>query len=266
LQSIAPSQGSSIQFGTGSVGLPSISFIGDSNTGIYSPAADTIAFSEGGTEVARFDSSGNLGIGTSSPSDKLVVTGNILGGKDGTNGFVSLQQGTSAITGFVGFFDPASTRRGYVGYVDSGTFGLNLATDGAYPIRFVTNGTESVRITSGGDFQFNSGYGSVATAYGCRAWANWNGALTGTNAPRAGGNVTSVTRNALGNYTINFTTAMPDANYATLSIGYSTGELSSLRGVEQWGAPVAGSTRVQFINGVNTSQFDPAYGNVAVFR
>jgi len=40
----------------------------DTNTGIFFPAADTIAFAEGGAEVARFDSSGNLGVGTSSPS------------------------------------------------------------------------------------------------------------------------------------------------------------------------------------------------------
>jgi hypothetical protein len=59
--------------------------------------------------------------------------------------------------------------------------------------------------------QFNSGYGSVATAYGCRAWVNFNG--TGTVAIRASGNVTSITDNGTGDYTVNFTTAMPDANY-----------------------------------------------------
>jgi len=46
----------------------------DANTGIFFPAADTIAFSEGGAEVARFDSAGNLGIGTSSPSARLHVS------------------------------------------------------------------------------------------------------------------------------------------------------------------------------------------------
>ena len=46
----------------------------DANTGIFFPAADTIAFSEGGAEIARFDSSGNLGIGTSSPSARLTVS------------------------------------------------------------------------------------------------------------------------------------------------------------------------------------------------
>ena len=49
----------------------------DANTGIFFPAADTIAFAEGGVESARFDSSGNLGIGNSSPSQRLDVTGNI---------------------------------------------------------------------------------------------------------------------------------------------------------------------------------------------
>ena len=47
----------------------------DTNTGIFFPAADTIAFAEGGAEVARFDSSGNLGIGTSSPAYKLDISG-----------------------------------------------------------------------------------------------------------------------------------------------------------------------------------------------
>jgi hypothetical protein len=57
----------------------------------------------------------------------------------------------------------------------------------------------------------NSGYGSDAVAYGCRAWVNFNG--TGTVAIRASGNVTSITDNGTGDYTVNFTTAMPDTNY-----------------------------------------------------
>jgi hypothetical protein len=58
----------------------------------------------------------------------------------------------------------------------------------------------------------------TAPIYPCRAWVNFNG--TGTVAIRASGNVTSITDNGTGNYTVNFTTAMPDANYATVaSIG-----------------------------------------------
>jgi hypothetical protein len=47
----------------------------DANTGIFFPAADTIAFSEGGVESMRIDSAGNVGIGTSSPATKLDVSG-----------------------------------------------------------------------------------------------------------------------------------------------------------------------------------------------
>jgi hypothetical protein len=63
-----------------------------------------------------------------------------------------------------------------------------------------------------GDLSFNSGYGSAAVAYGCRAWVNFNG--TGTVAIRASGNVSSITDSGTGEYTVNFTTAMPDANYS----------------------------------------------------
>jgi hypothetical protein len=55
----------------GTTAVPSISPSGDSNTGIFFPSADTIAFGEGGVEVGRFDSSGRLGIGTNNPSQKL---------------------------------------------------------------------------------------------------------------------------------------------------------------------------------------------------
>jgi hypothetical protein len=75
-----------------------------------------------------------------------------------------------------------------------------------------TNGTERARITSGGDFQFNSGYGSVATAFGCRAWVNFNG--TGTVAIRASGNVSSITDQGTGIYRVNFSSALVDGNYA----------------------------------------------------
>jgi hypothetical protein len=108
-----------VAFVAGTAALPAITTTGDTNTGIFFSAADTIDFAEGGTAVGQFDSSAN--------------------------------------------------------------------------------------------FKFNSGYGSVATAYGCRAWVNFNG--TGTVAIRASGNVTSITDNGAGDYSINFTTAMPDSNY-----------------------------------------------------
>ena len=50
-------------FVAGNVSFPAITTVGDTNTGIYFPAADTIAFAEGGVESARIDSVGNFGLG-----------------------------------------------------------------------------------------------------------------------------------------------------------------------------------------------------------
>jgi len=74
--------------------------------------------------------------------------------------------------------------------------------------------------TFSGDMSFNSGYGSAAVAYGCRAWVNFNG--TGTVAIRASGNVSSITDNGTGNYNINFTTNMPDINYSVAANARTT--------------------------------------------
>ena len=62
-------------FSAGTAALPAITTTGDTNTGIYFPAADTIAFTEGGAEAMRIDSSGNVGMGTASPLRKLHVKG-----------------------------------------------------------------------------------------------------------------------------------------------------------------------------------------------
>jgi hypothetical protein len=65
----------SIFVGSGSTTAPAISPTGDSNTGIFFPAADTIAFAEGGIEALRIDSNSNVGIGTTSAAKKLDVRG-----------------------------------------------------------------------------------------------------------------------------------------------------------------------------------------------
>jgi hypothetical protein len=86
-------------------------------------------------------------------------------------------------------------------------------------IGFSEGGTQCGEFDASANFKFNSGYGSVATAYGCRAWVNFNG--NGTPAIRASGNVSSITDNGTGDYTLNFTNALADTNYcALLTIGY----------------------------------------------
>jgi hypothetical protein len=72
-------------FADGTAAAPSITNTGDTNTGIYFPAADTIAFTEGGVESMRIDASGDVGIGTSSPAAKLDVFGGIMSTSAGGN-------------------------------------------------------------------------------------------------------------------------------------------------------------------------------------
>lgn len=72
-----------------------------------------------------------------------------------------------------------------------------------------TNVMTPLRTFEGIDSAFN--VSGSAPKYACRAWLNFDG--TGATAITASGNVSSVTDNGTGNYTINFTTAMPDADY-----------------------------------------------------
>ena len=79
-------------------------------------------------------------------------------------------------------------------------------------------------------------FNSTGTApqYVCRAWVNFNG--TGTVAIRESGNVSSITDNSAGNYTINFTTAMPHVNYmgfGTTSSFVAGSDVSSPRIMER---------------------------------
>ena len=60
---------SPLTFSAGTVSLPSITFSGDTNTGVFAPAADTVAFTEGGTEALRINSSGLLLVGGTSALD-----------------------------------------------------------------------------------------------------------------------------------------------------------------------------------------------------
>ena len=63
----------SLRFQSGTAAAPSIAAIGDTNTGIFFPAADTIAFAEGGAEAMRINSSGSVGIGTTAPGTALEI-------------------------------------------------------------------------------------------------------------------------------------------------------------------------------------------------
>lgn len=94
----------------------------------------------------------------------------------------------------------------------------------------------------------------TAPIYGARAWVNFNG--TGTVAIRASGNVSSITDNGTGDYTINFATAMSDVNYGT-TVGNDVGAATYLfaRIVSQTTAGVNVKTTQTSATGVDTTTF-----------
>jgi hypothetical protein len=111
----------------------------------------------------------------------------------------------------------------------------------------------------------------TAPMFSCRAWVNFNG--TGTVAIRASGNVSSITDNGTGDYTVNFTTAMPDANYsanvsASPNYGVNIGPfvlMNSTNSGPTEQAPTISAFRFAFY-GQNTNQLDSKYVNAAIFR
>ena len=130
----------------------------------------------------------------------------------------------------------------------------------------------TLRVTN---VQDTAGANSLTTAQiyngASKAWVNFNG--TGTVAIRASFNVTSITDNATGNYTVNFTTALADANYTALlsSVGASTNEMSrivGIRGVTATGATTKTTTQLRVISGQGWSPglLDNAEMNVAILR
>lgn len=239
-----------IRAGSGSAALPSLSFSGDTDSGIYSPGANALGFAVNGADVIRVTSAGLVGIGTNTPSKKLDIVGDVLATGDVTlNGAVVINAAgankdfrVEGDTDATLLFTDASADRVGIGTNTPGTkLHVNVAS-GASVARF-TNGTTTTEVgtastnvayfgttsnhsariiqnnvtcleVASGLVKIDNGYGSLQTIFGCRAWVNFNG--TGTVAIRSSGNVSSVTDNGAGLYTVNFTNSMPDSNYTAI--------------------------------------------------
>lgn len=109
-----------------------------------------------------------------------------------------------------------------------------------------------------------------APSYTCRAWVNFNG--TGTVAIRASGNVSSITDNGVGDYTVNFSTAMPDANYSAKVSSSKIYPTTAQDPTEGPGKPVnllAGSCQVIthfHVMNISSSPHDSGLVCVDIFR
>jgi len=154
----------------GSASAPTIAHTGDTNTGIFFPAADTVGVSTGGSEKMRIDSSGNVGIGTALPSYKLDITNGSAAANcvirmtnSGTYGAYT-QSVTSNRTFLYGGFDSTS------GFA-SGVWGVRDETASAWRMIIDNSGnllvgTTSTSVTSGGyNFLINDGGTGYSTGY-----------------------------------------------------------------------------------------------------
>jgi hypothetical protein len=105
--------------------------------------------------------------------------------------------------------------------------------------------------------------GGAPLYYAARAWVNFNGA---TGAIRAAVNVSSVTRTATGRYTINFSTAMPDANYCVVATSSWTAASTNVASMSVNQTTVPTTTQVRLRANVTSTDEDPDFCNVVIFR
>jgi hypothetical protein len=296
-------------------------FAGRYNSGFDFATLNTAASTTGwdfqinGTSALRIASDGNVGIGTSSPQCDLDLG----------------QTGSAWVRGFGMYLEDhdGSLGKQFRVYNYGETFGVSRHTAST---SLGTYETDVLKIAADGTFAFNSGYGSAATAYGCRAWVNFNGTantnLTGTYSQtgttvtvtitghgyitgsiayldftsgtavdgaytvtvtdantftvtqasrttsgnvtdrrstiRGSGNVSSVSDNTTGDYTVNFITAMPDANY---SVSGSAGNISrGLVFMNQGATPYTTSGFIVRLNNISNAAEDGLVISAAVFR
>jgi hypothetical protein len=290
-----------LEFSPGSSGTPTVAPSGDLNTGIYFPAADTIGFAEGGNEAARIDSSGRVLIRTSSSlstgggnAPNLQVAGTV------TDAAMSVFQYRNA-AGAGGSLTLSHSRGTSVGtqtiLQDDDSFGVMVfeGSDGTNPIQgalikgevdgtpgtndmpgrlvFSTTAdgastpTERMRITSTGELQFNSGFGSVAPAFGVRAWCNAD--LTGSGSIRGSGNVSSLGDQGTGRWQFSFSTAMPDTNYAAVGLQKPNADVVNMTGLHPTSPSFDTYTTalVAFVySNASGGLIDPLIGNLVVLR
>ena len=210
-----------------------------------------------------------ISAGTTSATT-LVATGDTAG----TLVFKTNDTGSGGTTALTLGTDQSATFAGSATATTLTISGSTVPTNGVYlpaanTLGFSTNSTQVAKIDSSGVLSFNSGYGSVAAVYGCRAWVNFNG--TGTVAIRASANVSSITDNGTGDYTINLTTAMPDINYnvignASNGTNWTYGPAPFISSPSL--AEVAPTTSaVRLVVGNNSGSFlDAKYVCYAIFR
>ena len=213
-----------VSVGAGTVSAPGLTFSGDTNTGIYSPAADTIAFTEGGVEAMRLDANGNVGIGVS-PSTRLDVAG------------------TSRYTFDVSAADTVQTSLNAAGSAFANAFQNGLAHI------WQTSGTERMRIAASG----NVGIGTASPAWRLTAVGGATQISPGTSAQEG----IRFTRST-GVCAIN---GINNDNNAYNALSFATGASEAMR-IDTAGNVIAGGSVALATNATNGFLYVPTCAGV----
>jgi hypothetical protein len=190
-------------FQSGTAAAPSITFTGDTNNGIYAPAADTIGFATSGAEAVRINSSGQVGIGTNNPANPLAVISN-------TTSQVTIEA-ISGNTNAVLNFTPQGTGVAYIKNAQ------NTA------LAFGTNNTERMKITAAG-FTQPTAYADTVVALGNTGTAiNVNMQAGNVFTATLTGNCTFTLQNPIATGSSSFTLILTNDGTAGRTVAWSGG-------------------------------------------
>lgn len=211
----------------GTAAAPAFAPSSDLNSGMYFPAPDEIGFSVGGAETIRV-SVGRAVIGSAFGQGQFICGGvggvTFSGSFDNVPHIVRVNNSEVARYTIVGLVIGAASFQ-----IASATFSTAPAIEStsangvgisatAGPVQIATNGVIRQTVRLDGSIWTDN---NTLPTFNCRAWVNFNG--TGTVAIRGSGNVSSITDNGTGDYTVNLTVAMPDVNYGLACTAMSDG-------------------------------------------
>ena len=218
------------------------------------------------TSIVKASGSGGLTIDSNGGTDVALFG---AGGGSGTTLYGGLNGTTATFSGVIYADDDTTANTPVLSF--TGDTNTGIGRSAADTIDLITGGVSRAKISSTGQQSsvipdLSGSNTNLFPEYKCRAWVNFDGTLSGTITPRGSGNLTSLTKTATGDYTLTFSTAMPDANF----IHSGSGGVLTTNGASDICVSrvnnVNTSLRVETVRGSDNTKTDFSYVSIGVFR